>query len=194
MPPRMPIESPNGRQPLLRIPCNTSPARRQGHVDSAAATADACATAIPDDESVAGPCTSTRQMRTSRGWSSVGKSIARWFQQEAQEACVRPAAKHRAAAPRRAMRGKGRCAAPRSVVRLDRPGRWWPKLATACGVLAKGRLLPRLVQKRQSAQREIRPALKAFLALAARFQPSTSPQVIEASPARSAGRLRCFLP
>ena len=156
-------------------------------------TADACATAIPGDESVAGPCTSTRHMRTSRGWSSVGKSTARGFQEEAQVACVGPAGSE---APRRhAMCGKGRCAVPGSAVQLDRPGPRWLKLSTACGVLATGRLLPSLSQTRQSA-REVRPTVKALLALAlaARFQPSTSPQVIETSPARSAGRLRCFLP
>ena len=161
-----------------------------------AVTADACATAIPGDESVAGPCTSTRQMRTSRGWSSVGKSTARWFSRGGAGGLGQTGseAPRRHAAPRRAMRDRGQCAAPGSPVRLDRSGRWWLKLATACGVRATGRLLPRLVQTQQSAQREIRPALKAFLALPARFQPSTSPQVTEASPARSAGRLRCFLP
>ena len=191
MPRRMPIESLDCRQPLLGIPCNTSPARRQGHVDSAAVTVDACAAAIHGDESVACPCKSMRHMRTSRGLI-IGRQI-----DCKMVTTARPDVPCQAGSEvprRRAMRGKGRCAAPGSAVRLDRPGPWWLKLATACSVLAKGRLLPRLVQTRQSAQREVRPTLKEFLALAARIQASTSPQVIEASPARSAGRLRCFLP
>ena len=109
MPRRMPIESPNRRRPLLRIPCNTSSARRQGHVDSAAVTADACATAIHGDESVACPCTSTRHMRTSRGLV-IGRQI-----DCKMVTTARPDGPYQAgseAPRRRAMRGKGRCAAP----------------------------------------------------------------------------------